>query len=75
MATEPFWGTWKITDVTPYSSHSEVFLLKDVEFTLKENGDVVWKFSENFDRLPLLECDTYEVGYNQFKYNFLNILF
>jgi len=61
MATEPFWGTWKITDVVPYSSHSEVFLLEGVEFTLRENGDVIWSYSENFDRLPLLECDTYEV--------------
>ena len=28
MATEPFWGTWKIAEVVPESSHSEVFLLE-----------------------------------------------
>ena len=32
-----------------------------MEFTLLENGDVVWSYSENFERLPLLDCDTYEL--------------
>ena len=35
--------------------------LSGVEFTLAENGDVLWSYSENFERLPLLDCDTYEV--------------
>ena len=35
--------------------------LLGVEFTLLENGDVLWNYSENFEGLPLLECDTYEV--------------
>ena len=61
MATEPFWGSWKITEVTPYSSHPEVLILEGVEFNLKEDGDVIWKYPEHRERLPLLECDTYEV--------------
>jgi len=61
MATEPFWGTWKVTEVTPVTGHPEILLLDGIEFTLKENGDVVWKYSENFDQLPLFDCDTFEV--------------
>ena len=61
MATGPFWGSWKIVEVIPASSHPEILSLEGVEFTLKENGDVVWNYSENFERLPLLDCDTYEV--------------
>ena len=61
MATEPFWGTWKVTEVTPATGHPEILVLDGVEFTLKENGDVDWKFSENFERLPLFDCDTFEV--------------
>ena len=61
MATGPFWGTWKIAEVIPATSHPEILTLEGVEFTLKENGDVIWNYSENFERLPLLECDTYEV--------------
>ena len=54
---------------------------QDVEFTLKENGDVEWKFPDNQvslsqsvgwlqvhqnlylvqERLPLFDCDTFEV--------------
>ena len=51
---------------------------KDVEFTLKENGDVEWKFPDTQvgilfqknhnvscrfvqERLPLFDCDTFEV--------------
>ena len=32
-----------------------------MEFTLAENGDVLWNYSDSFERLPLLDCDTYEV--------------
>ena len=45
----------------PATSHPEVLSLQGVEFTLTENGDVIWNYSDNFERLPLLECDTYEV--------------
>ena len=32
-----------------------------MDFTLAENGDVLWNYSDSFERLPLLDCDTYEV--------------
>lgn len=38
-----------------------LILLSGVEFTLLENGDVLWSYSDNFERLPLLDCDTYEL--------------
>jgi len=69
MATEPFWGTWRVSEVTPSSSSTpnpELSLLEEAEFTLKENGDVEWRLASGrhescHEKLPLLECDTFEV--------------
>ena len=62
MATAPFWGTWRVTEARPDSlDHPEAPLLEDVEFTLKENGDVEWGLPDTQERLPLFDCDTFEV--------------
>jgi len=62
MATAPFWGTWRVMEARPDSlDHPEAPLLEDVEFTLKENGDVEWGLPETQERLPLFDCDTFEV--------------
>lgn len=41
--------------------HPELPLLQEVEFTLNENGDVEWKCPDSKERLPLFDCDTFEV--------------
>ena len=61
MATEPFLGTWKIVEVLPSTGHSEVLGLEGIEFTLNESGDVEWKFIDHKERIPLYDCDTFEV--------------
>ncbi|XP_076332777.1 uncharacterized protein LOC143237423 isoform X2 [Tachypleus tridentatus] len=62
-------GTWKITSCNSIPGESGASGIEGTEFTLSENGDVIWKVKEGTEPMPFFNCETYEVTVNESKYD------
>eukprot|EP00058_Branchiostoma_floridae_P010098 XP_002595586.1 hypothetical protein BRAFLDRAFT_117505 [Branchiostoma floridae] len=62
MADEnAFYGTWIIEQCVSLSGRVEPTGIEGTEFKLDENGDVIWKVSDDAEPMPFFSCEAYEV--------------
>ncbi|KAK7507206.1 hypothetical protein BaRGS_00001141 [Batillaria attramentaria] len=54
-------GTWKIVECVSLAGVVETTGIEGTEFRLDENGDVIWKVSDDAEPMLFFTCETYEI--------------